>query len=412
MSRPILRHTVLRVRRAPARSGVAARAALIVLTCVLAAADCGQEQPEASATWSTVDSAGVVEVRLASLERVGEPLELSKLFTVGVAPTLNRVAGARLLGDGSLVVANGGNAEILWFDATGRPLRTVGTTGDGPGEYRSITAVLEGPADQVLVYDAGHSRMTVLGRDGQLVRTRPLSSGSPAVDLVPLTLLDDGSVLAVQGEIRVYSAGGGAVRDSTPLLRIDSTGASVDTAGFWKGKEWYYASVGRGIGRSRVGFGRDVVYGGRHGRVVVSSTDSLDVTVVGGDLKTVMRVRAPAREVAVSDEDGAAWQAQLTQRMESAPPELKALTTKIPAYDTYPDLEGVAISDAGDVWIGLRSEPGSEQDDWIIVPANGRDLRTTSLPKGARVLDVRGRKVAILHRDLMDQEFVTVDSIR
>ena len=254
--------------------------------------------------------------------------------------------------------------------------------------------------------------MTALDRDGQLVRTRPLSSGSPAVDLVPLTLLDDGSVLAVEGEIRVFFAGGGAVRDSTPLLRIDSTGASVDTAGFWKGKEWFYASVGRGIGRRPVGFGRDVVYGGRRGRAVVTSTDSLDVTVVGRDLKTVMRVRAPARKVAVSDEDRAAWRAQLTQRLENAPPELKALTTKIPAYDTYPDLEGIAISDVGDVWIGLRSGEGAEQDDWIIVPADGRDLRTTKLPKAARVLDVRGSKAAVLHRDSMDQEFVTVYSIR
>ena len=382
-----------------------------VLACAAGTLCCGDElQPTATASVTT-DSTGAVNVGLPSLANVGEPLQLSKVFEVGADPTLNGVVGARLLEDGSLVVANGGNAEVLWFDGTGRPVRTVGRRGDGPGEYQKITAVLEGPAGGVLVYDARHDRITALDENGQLVGTHALSSGSLAVDLVPLTVLSDGSVVAVQGEIRVF-ASGGAVRDSTPLLRSDSTGVQVDTAGFWKGKEWYYARTSRGVARLPVGFGRDVAYAGRRGRAVLCSTDSLDVTVIGEDLQVVMRVRAPARSRPVSGADATAWQADLSERMRTAPPEVQAMAKEIPAYETYPDIEGIGVSDHGAVWIGLRSTPGSKEDEWIVVSPDGRDIRTTELPKGSRVLDVRGSNVAVLHRDRLDQEFVTVFRVR
>ena len=98
--------------------------------------------------------------------------------------------------------------------------------------------------------------------------------------------------------------------------------------------------------------------------------------------------------------------------MKTAPPELQATAKDIPAYETYPDLKGVGISEGGAVWIGLRSTPGSEEDKWIVVAPDGSDIQTTELPKGSRVLDVRGSNVAVLHRDRFDQEFVTVYRLR
>lgn len=378
----------------------------VTLAAAAGALCCGNE-PSSPATAVSTDSTGTVQVRFASLTNPGEPLRLSKVFEVGAEPTLNGVVGARLLEDGNLVVANAGDAQVIWFDKTGRFVRTVGRRGDGPGEYQKITAVLERPEGGVLVYDARPGRVTELDANGQLVGTRPLSSGSLAVDLVPLTASTDGSLLAVQGESRVF-ASRGAVRDSTPLLRIDTAGVQTHTAGFWKGKDWYYAPIDRGVARLPVGFGRDVVYAGRRGRAVVCSTDSLDVSVIGDDLRLLMRVRGPSRNQPVSAADASGWQADLSESMKTAPPELQAMAKDIPAYETYPDLKGVGISESGSVWIGLRSTPGSEEEEWIVVAPDGRDIQTTELPKSSRVLDVRGSNVAVLHRDRFDQEFVTV----
>ena len=70
---------------------------------------------------------------------------------------------------GRILVWEAGEAEISVFDSTGRYLRTVGGSGEGPGEYRSISYVGVGPP-YIHVFEY-HEGRTMLDHDFQVVRS-------------------------------------------------------------------------------------------------------------------------------------------------------------------------------------------------------------------------------------------------
>jgi hypothetical protein len=210
--------------------------------------------------------------------------------------------------------------------------------------------------------------------------------------------------------MRVFG-GSGPARDSTPLLRISGDGEARDTVGYWKNKEWFYVPLSRGVARLAVGFSRDVMYAGRNGRAVVGSTDSLDLSVVDRTGRVVVRIVGPAGREPFPEAQVEEWRSDLEERMTNAPPEVKGVLMKIPFNETLSDLQGVGISDSGEVWVGLRSAPGARSDEWLVVSPEGEVLGSVSLPKGGLVLDIAEGRVAVLHRSELDEEFIGVYEI-
>jgi hypothetical protein len=75
------------------------------------------------------------------------PWDVREHVTIGVEagdPTaeFGRIAGVVKLPDGSIAVADGGNAEVRIFAADGTYQRTVGRRGAGPGEFSSLTRLV------------------------------------------------------------------------------------------------------------------------------------------------------------------------------------------------------------------------------------------------------------------------------
>lgn len=65
--------------------------------------------------------------------------------------------------DGLLAVGDGMSSRVLFFERSGRLLRSFGGPGDGPGEFRRITAVAWDAEGRLWV--AGDPRVTVIGSD-------------------------------------------------------------------------------------------------------------------------------------------------------------------------------------------------------------------------------------------------------
>ncbi|MEE8142658.1 MAG: NHL repeat-containing protein [Planctomycetota bacterium] len=100
--------------------------------------------------------------------------------------------------DGRFYVADSGNHRIQVFDHTGKPLRSIGKLGDGPGELRFPHGIALTTDGHLYVVDSGNSRIQVLDAGG-----RALSSwgghGKKA------GLFNDPRRIAVAGD-RVYVA--------------------------------------------------------------------------------------------------------------------------------------------------------------------------------------------------------------
>ena len=88
-----------------------------------------------------------------------EILEIGELAGADVYHFVDVAAGARLE-NGDLVVADAGSRRVRWYDADGRYLRDLGAPGEGPGEFRSPAQVSIGGDGQIVIWDAGHWRLS------------------------------------------------------------------------------------------------------------------------------------------------------------------------------------------------------------------------------------------------------------
>lgn len=81
--------------------------------------------------------------------------------------------------------------EVKVFDGSGRFLRVIGREGEGPGEFRRISALVITPGDSLYVLDNGNSRLTAFSPAHGMVRTAPLPFGVdyPKVHYLPNDLL-------------------------------------------------------------------------------------------------------------------------------------------------------------------------------------------------------------------------------
>jgi hypothetical protein len=80
------------------------------------------------------------------------------------------VAGALRLDDGSVVVADEGNTRISVFGSDGVFVRSWGSRGEGPGEFRTLSRVYRLAADSIMAADLATSRLTVFDLAGTRAR--------------------------------------------------------------------------------------------------------------------------------------------------------------------------------------------------------------------------------------------------
>jgi hypothetical protein len=113
-----------------------------------------------------------------------------------------RVTGATRLGDGTIVVADGDDNALHYFSAEGKPLRTAGRTGTGPGEFRHLTWLGRCGSDSLHVWDMVLGRMAVYAANGAFVRQYTIPADTVRALKPQMTLAcSSHGTLAWQGQI-------------------------------------------------------------------------------------------------------------------------------------------------------------------------------------------------------------------
>jgi len=69
--------------------------------------------------------------------------------------------------DDNVVVADNGLGSVLVFETSGKLLRTIGSRGQGRGQFKDISAVTVAPSGDILVAD---SRIQVFNPAGEFLR--------------------------------------------------------------------------------------------------------------------------------------------------------------------------------------------------------------------------------------------------
>ncbi|HSG07339.1 MAG TPA: 6-bladed beta-propeller, partial [Longimicrobiales bacterium] len=161
---------------------------------------------------------------------------------------LYRVRGALWLGDGRIVVADAGSAELRFFDTAGRLVRVAGGRGGGPGEYRFLSFMARLRGDSLLVWDSRARRVTVTDLEGVPVRTATLANPRYQARLA----LADGTLLAsdvrrASPPVEVELLVDAVVRPTRAYANYAADGALVAELGEWPDNEqWSSFDVDHG----------------------------------------------------------------------------------------------------------------------------------------------------------------------
>jgi hypothetical protein len=398
---------------------------VVAATLVVAGWACGGDAPSGTRSLEVVDSAGVRVVR-----NTGPSWEAGEAWLVEADPewTLGELEGpseTRFFqiedlvwrSDGGVAVIDGGSAEIRAFGPDGRHLWTQGGEGDGPGEYRSPSTLLLLSGDSIAVYDSRARRISVVGPDGEFVRSvipEPPEGhvmAAPRVTVGPGVWLSSGGVRC-GGEMS-------ASETMTPpmsffLARPDGT--VLDSVLSLPTAARLVQQNERGVSVWTVPFSVDAPVAGGGGRLVTAVPTAPVWTARDSTGRVVQVVSFPSGGRPVRDED---WNAALEFALDGDDdPEFRRTVTE--AYEAmerpaeWPILETLILDEEGNVWVEGFQAPTAEGEPsrWWVFTGDGRLLGQVSLPAGLKVRAIARDRIVGVATDELGVERIQLHRIR
>ncbi len=365
---------------------------------VLAASSC-RAGGSAHAPISERDSAGISIIETPDPDGSAVPeWSFTLALDIGEAggdgpESFYQVAGAALLGDGRIAVADRGSGEIRFFDARGAFLEAVGRRGGGPGEFFDIAQLLRGPHDSLFVYDAKAQRVSVLA-GGRFVREFPLFTG--AAPGAPLGRLRGGAWLARTTDLpSKQDIQPGLNRGPIHVIRIPQGDGPVDTIGVFPGREYFFRSAGKGTTFASPPFGRTSTFALARDRLFVSTGDAPEIREYGFDGRLQRIIRTGRLPVAVTPGIVEAWVRERAARLpqvktpvDRSPEEaIRASIEGVPVPPTLPPFGAMLTDSTGNLWVGDFQDPAAPSGGWTVYGPDGSIRGRVRLPDGFRLLD-------------------------
>jgi hypothetical protein len=365
------------------------------------------------------DSAGIQIVQNnAPVWRPGEKWRIGpELLRIGAGESadgeeLHRVAGAVRLSDGSIVIADGGSAELRRYTADGRYVGSSGGAGEGPGEFRSLTWIGRTEGDSILAWDGRLLRVSVFSPGGEYARTYSPELEEELVGQRVVGATGEGRLVMTRGS-SFEPVGGvaGIQRQPLTVWRIDPEGQIELSIGPFAGEtvELRPARSGEGIIRTSVPFGATTHIGANSGRIHVSESGRFDIHVYGPDGMLERKIRRPADSLPVMASDLTAWiEAQLAPLPPIADVRagMRASFERVTPADFIPLVQSLVVDAEGNLWV----ESGRHAEDLLatysVFDAGGAWLGDVTLDGGMEVLEIGDDFVIVLVRDELDVESV------
>jgi hypothetical protein len=381
---------------------------------LLALAACGGADAAQSAV--VRDSAGIqiVENRGGRWgERDGWRLSDQPTLQIGVADgdaayQMDHVSTAVRLGDGRIVVANGGDRQVRWYNAAGRLAASAGRQGGGPGEFQALTTLRRLPGDSVLAYDRSAFRLSWFDPAGRFVRSTPLQP----VGQVPPRFVDrfgDGSLL-LSTSVRTMgsSTASGTRRDTLLFLRATAEGAPVDSLPVSPaGEASIHFSMANGqltgMNVLTLPFMRNVHSATSGDRYWQGTNDAYEIVLRRADGAPERIVRRAVEAVPVR---GAYLDSLRRVQVAEQGPEAGRSLDQVELPERLPAFERLLVDDAGNLWVQHTAWPGNVQPEWDVFNGDGQMLGTVRMRAGFRATHVGGDFVLGVWTDEDGVEYV------
>ncbi len=388
-----------------------ARVLVVELLSVALMACSGDRRPGVIVT----DSAGVMIIENQ------EPMWQGEDWRIGNDPVLeigtrdspshyqfDRIEHVLRLDDGVIVVADGGSAELRFFDSSGHFVTSSGGRGNAPGEYQMIESIGAGPGDSIWVYDFGARRFTVLTSNGIVSRTMTLDGTLSNVGAVGR--LDDGSFVVREywsSRRRDMELVTGLRRDPAAIARYSPDGLTIDTIGLFPGREVFIGSENGRAVMSAPLFAHSTSAAVANNTVIIGDQNTFQIGLYSSDGVLTRLVRLLDIDLRLTEQDIAQLK---QQRLAAQPPATRpSLSNHMDRMDVpanRPAYREIVVDELGNLWVEDYQPEPRKSSRWTIVASDGRLLGTIGTPPTFKLLEVGDTWVLGVGLDEVDVEYV------
>lgn len=334
------------------------------------------------------------------------------------------VTGGLRFSDGRIAILNSGSNTVRIFGEGGGFITEFGGSGDGPGEFRSLSSIHALHGDTVLIWDVRRPGFSLFTSSGGFIRSERLAPpGSER--LSALEPLSDGR-LVVNTYASPLTQGGdravGIYRDLAPLFLFDRNGELLDTVGVFPSTE---SALMRVAGQALFGpapFPKTTWIAVKENSIYVGTANAMEISVLNSDGTVEAVFRYPEADLVVRQEDRDWWGSRMAEMPmamtgRSITPEDQQMLEMVLAALVFPETRAayseLRMDRTGSVWLrtGRHFLTAAPSKEWTVFSEEGVLLGTLSLPERFEVLEFGEDYALGVWKDEMDVEFVRVYSL-
>jgi hypothetical protein len=329
------------------------------------------------------------------------------LDIAGSAPSgavlFGRAAGATRLSSGIIVIADPDGPSIRYFDATGKPIRTVGGRGAGPGEFRSFSSMGRCSQDTVFVYSFGPQQITVVAPNGTFARRYDLT-GNPSAYVECSRTGHLGSL----GRPQTPPQPG----DRPGIIRADFTISDARNAVTGTIREVpafeYMANAGACFPGP---LGPRARFALSHDRVFIGIGDSVQMYGLDGRPMGLVRIGTPRRKPEpIHHQRGAEVLSDLMPSPTNRSA-IRGICLREPVPEFLPLYSSLLTDPRGLLWV-VVSVPGDRDTRFRVLDTAGRIVGDLRLPYDATIFEIGEDYILAGYTDAQDEPHVALFRLR
>jgi hypothetical protein len=339
------------------------------------------------------------------------------------------IQSVRELADGRVMAADPLGQLLVVLDLKRGSADTLGGVGQGPGEYRQPDAVFALPGDSTLLVDLGNARLITVAPDGSFAETMPMTRGEPGPGGGLMIIRPAGVDASGRIYFEPFGGGiGGAIPDSSPIVRWDRRTGVMDTVARVKRPEMKRSASG-GAGDRSVRImpvplsPEDAWAVAPDGRVAVARAPDYRVDWIAPNGRVVSGEPVAYDPVRIRSADRGEWLEGLggglrvSLSVENG--QRRVSLARGPGGQGGPDPErlewpefkppfmasSVCVAPTGDVWV-RRHVPAGRPGAIDIFGADGRRRRSLMLPPDRRIVGFGRGVLFLVHSDEMGLQWL------
>ncbi len=316
-------------------------------------------------------------------------ITLEEAFRIGDAPDglfFARIPKISVDSAGRIFIADGHAVNVV--SSTGNEVGLIGTEGEGPGEFRRTSSIVNGPKDSVYVWDDELQRVTVFAPDDfRFVRTLRISSEELSYPLELLGVTSQGMAVRYHRSTELFDLEGAERSKSVFVLSLGDGKRHARPLVVLPDMERvnYPLSSGTLYGFPMPFGMRPVFEVGHDGLVYYGMSGSVDIRIKSLDFLdrgAIVWKHSPMPVTRSDRED-------FLKRTGEIPSLRKALeSATLPRYK--PAYDQLIVDDQARVWLKLSTAFGAQNATWVVLDQTSQEVGRFELPTGLNVEAVRG----------------------